>query len=64
VDWIDLARDRDKWQTFAKMVLNLRVPQSAVKLLTSRETPSFYRMILSNLLLRPPSKAQVSSSAL
>jgi len=64
VDWIDLPRDRDKWQDFAKMILNIRVPQTAVKLLTSRETPRFYRRILSSLLLLPPPKAQVSFSAL
>ena len=57
--WIDQARDMDKWQAFAKMVLNIRVPQTAVKLLTSRETPSFYRRIFSSLLLLPPPKVQV-----
>jgi hypothetical protein len=26
VDWIDLARDRDKWTALVNSVLNLRVP--------------------------------------
>ena len=25
-DWIGLARDRDRWQTFVSAVMNLRVP--------------------------------------
>jgi len=28
MDWIDLARDRDRWQAFAKAVFDLRVPES------------------------------------
>jgi hypothetical protein len=26
VDWIDLAKDRDKWQALMDMVMNLPVP--------------------------------------
>jgi hypothetical protein len=26
VDWIDMAQDRDRWQTVVSAVMNLRVP--------------------------------------
>ena len=26
MDWIDLARDRDRWQALVNMVMNSRVP--------------------------------------
>ena len=26
MDWIDLAEDRERWQTFINLVMNLRVP--------------------------------------
>ena len=26
MDWIDLAQDRDRWQAFVKVVMNLQVP--------------------------------------
>jgi hypothetical protein len=25
-DWMELAQDRDRWQTLVNMVMNLRVP--------------------------------------
>jgi hypothetical protein len=32
VDWIDLARDRNRWRALVNSVLNLRVPCNAGKL--------------------------------
>ena len=26
MNWIDMAQDRDKWQTLANAVMNIRVP--------------------------------------
>jgi hypothetical protein len=34
-DWIDLAQDRDRWQTLVNAAMNLRVPQNAGNFLTS-----------------------------
>jgi hypothetical protein len=39
VDWIGLAKDRNRWRALLNSVLNLRVPRNAGKLssgLTSR----------------------------
>jgi hypothetical protein len=35
MDWIDLAQDRDQWMDLVNMAMNLRVPQSAGKFLSS-----------------------------
>jgi hypothetical protein len=35
VDWIDLARDIDRWRALLIAVVNLRVPQNAGNFLTS-----------------------------
>jgi hypothetical protein len=32
VDWIGLAKDRNRWRTVVNSVLNLRVPRNAGKL--------------------------------
>jgi hypothetical protein len=32
VDWIGLARNRDRWRALVNSVLNIRVPQNAGKL--------------------------------
>jgi hypothetical protein len=29
MDWIDMARDRDRWRTVVSAVMNVRVPYSA-----------------------------------
>jgi hypothetical protein len=35
VDWIDLARDRDKWLVVVKMVMSPQIPSNGGKHLTS-----------------------------
>jgi hypothetical protein len=35
MDWIDLALDWDRWWALVNVVMNLRVPQNAAKLVTS-----------------------------
>jgi hypothetical protein len=35
MDWIQLARDRDRWQALVNAVMTLRLPQNAGNFLTS-----------------------------
>ena len=35
IAWIDMAQDRDRWQTLVNEVMNLQVPQNAGNLVTS-----------------------------
>jgi len=46
MDWIELAQDRDRWQTLVNVVMNLRVPQNAGNFMTSCKPVSFSRRTL------------------
>jgi hypothetical protein len=42
-DWIDLAQNRGQWRAPVNIVMNLRVPINAGKLLSSCTTSGFSR---------------------
>jgi hypothetical protein len=43
MDWIDVAHDRDQWRAFLNTVMNLRVPYSTGKFLSSCTSGDFSR---------------------
>ena len=43
MEWIELARDRDRWRALVTAVMNLLVPWNVGNFLTSREPVSFSR---------------------
>jgi hypothetical protein len=43
IDWIYLAEDRDQWRALLNTAMNLRVPQTVGKLLSSCTTSDFSR---------------------
>jgi hypothetical protein len=45
MDWIDLTQDRDQWRTLVNKVMNIQVPQNAVKLLSNCTTGGFSRRV-------------------
>ena len=46
MDWIDLAKDWDRWRDTVNALKNLRVPQNVGNFFTSFETVSFARRTL------------------
>jgi len=49
VDWIDVAEDKDKWQSLVDTVMNLRVPQIAGNCLISWGT-KFSRTLFDGII--------------
>jgi hypothetical protein len=43
MDWIDLAKNRDRWRALENTVMNLRVPYNSGKFLSSCTTSGFSR---------------------
>ena len=46
MDWIDLARDRDRWRALVSALMNLRVPYNAENFLTTSKPVRFSRRTL------------------
>jgi hypothetical protein len=47
VDWIGLARDRDRWRALVNLILNLRVSQNAGKPSSVQKQLGISRVVLS-----------------
>ena len=50
MDWIGLAKDRDRWRTLVSVVMNFRVPWNAGNFLTSCKPVSFWRRTLHHVV--------------
>jgi len=46
MEWIDLAKDGDRWRAVMNAVMNLQVPRNVGNFLTSWGTVSFLRRTL------------------